>query len=92
MFTKKEKYLILDDISDTKSGSGWTWKDSQSRVIQLSKKHRKRLFDQPVLKSAASNDEDGMGNRLILTATKIILAFLAVLGSIFFLDSQIKKA
>ena len=92
MLNKKEKYLILDDISDPKSGSDWTGIKSQSRVVQLSNDRGKWFYNRPILKSTGSNDGDGMGNKLILNTAKIILAFLAVLGSVFFLDTRIKKA
>ena len=91
MLNKKEMYVNLGDISGKSSSSGWIGINHQSRKVQLSKDRGIRFFNQPILKSAAINGENGVGNKFILTVTKIILTFLAVIGSIFLLDSQIKK-
>ena len=92
MLNKKEKYLNLGDIPGKSSSSGWIGVNPQSRIVQLSKDRWIWFLNQPILKPAASSNEDGFGNKFFLTVTKIILTFLAVIGSIFLLDSQIKKA
>ena len=89
MFSRKDKYINLGELSNESYQTSGSDLNPQSRKVLLSEDRIR--WNKPVIKSVARIDVDGYRNIQIRNTVRFIFAVIAIIGSIYLFGPQIKK-